>query len=249
MPFKAFTLRERPELEDEYERLSALSWPLFLRQRDALGYGPYWPQLFTTWADWQLLLVDAMGPTIAATHAIPLVWAGTREDLPSSIAEILRRATADRDAGRAPTALCALAAMVDPRFRGQGMSRAAVRAMIDLARAHGLRALIAPVRPAGKSAYPLAPMERYVRWENADGLPLDPWIRVHARMGAEPLQVAPRTLVIEGTVAEWERWTDLRFPDSGSYVVPGALQPVVIDRDRDLGVYEDPNYWMHHPVA
>jgi hypothetical protein len=109
------------------------------------------------------------------------------------------------------------------------MSPAAVRAMVDLARAHGLGALIAPVRPAAKSAYPLAPMERYVRWENADGLPLDPWIRVHTRMGAAILRVAPRTLVIEGAVAEWERWTDMRFPDSGSYVVPGALQPVVID--------------------
>jgi GNAT superfamily N-acetyltransferase len=249
MPFKAFTLRERPELEDEFERLSDVSWPRFLRQKDALGYGQYWPQLYTTWAEWQLLLVDGMGPTIAVTHAVPLVWDGTADDLPSSIAEILGRAASDRAAGRAPTALSALAAMIDPRYRGQGMSPAAVRAMVDLARAHGLRSLIAPVRPAAKSAYPLAPMERYVRWENEHGLPLDPWIRVHARMGAEILRVAPRTIVIEGAVADWERWTDMRFPDSGSYVVPGALQPVVIDRERDEGRYEDPNVWMKHPIA
>jgi GNAT superfamily N-acetyltransferase len=249
VPFKTFSLRERPELEDEYERLSDVSWPRFLRQRDALGYGPYWPQLFTTWRDWQLLLVDGMGPTIAVTHAVPLVWAGTVEDLPSSVAEILQRAEADHAAGRAPTALCALAAMVDPRSRGRGLSRDALRAMVDLARAHGLGALIAPVRPTAKSAYPLAPMDRYVRWENADGLPLDPWIRVHTRMGADILRVAPRTIVIEGSVADWERWTDMRFPDSGSYVVPGALQPVVIDRAKDEGRYEDPNVWMQHPIA
>jgi GNAT superfamily N-acetyltransferase len=248
VPFKAFTLRERPELEDEFERLSDVSWPRFLRQKDSLGYGQYWPQLHTTWADWQLLLIDGMGPTIAATHAVPLVWNGTVEDLPSSIAEILGRAASDRAAGRAPTALSAIAAMVDPRYRGQGMSPAAVRAMVDLARARGLRSLIAPVRPAAKSAYPLAPMERYVRWENQDGLPHDPWIRVHARMGAEILRVAPRTIVIEGAVADWERWTDMRFPDSGDYVVPGALQPVVIDRERDHGRYEDANVWMRHPV-
>ena len=248
MPFKIFTLREQPAREDEFGRLSDLSWPRFLRQRDALGHGQYWPQLFTTWADWQLLLIDGMGPTIAATHAVPLVWNGTVDDLPVSIAEILRRATSDREAGRAPTTLCALAAMVDRRYRGRNMSPATVRAMVDLARAHGLRTLIAPVRPAAKSAYPLAPMERYVRWENADGLPLDPWIRVHARLGATILGVAPRTLVIEGTVAEWERWTDMRFPDSGRYVVPGALQPVVMDRDADLGRYDDPNVWMRHPI-
>jgi len=249
VPFKTYSLGERPERGDEYERLAEVSWPRFLRQRDTLGLGRRWPELFTTWADWQLLLIDGMGPTIAVTHAVPLAWAGTVEDLPASIAEILDRAAADREAGRAPTALCALAAMVDPRYRGQGMSPAAVRAMVDLARAHGLGALIAPVRPAAKSAYPLAPMERYVRWENADGLPLDPWIRVHARMGAVILAVAPRTIVIEGTVADWERWTDMRFPDSGPYVVPGALQPLGIDREQDLGRYEDPNVWMRHLIA
>jgi GNAT superfamily N-acetyltransferase len=248
MPFKIFTLRERPDLEDEFERLAEASWPRFLRQKDALGYGQYWPSLYTTWADWQLLIVDEMGPTIAATHAVPLVWNGTVEDLPSSIADILRRATADHDAGRAPNVLCALAAMVAARFRGKGMSPVAVRAIVDLARAHGLRTLLAPVRPADKGAYPLAPMERYARWTNEDGLPLDPWIRVHARLGAEILDVAARALVIVGTVTDWERWTDMRFPDSGSYVVPGALQPVVIDHQADEGRYEDPNVWMRHRV-
>jgi len=248
MPFKTFTLRERPDLEDEFERLSDVSWPRFLRQHDELGYGQYWPSLYTTWAEWQLVLVDGMGPTIAATHAVPLVWSGTVENLPSSIAEILARATADHEAGRAPNALCALAAMVDTGFRGKGMSRVAVRAMLDLARAHGLRTLLAPVRPADKGAYPLAPMERYVRWQNEDGLPMDRWIRVHARMGADILAVAPRTLVITGRVADWERWTGMRFPDSGSYVVPGALKPLVIDQQSDEGRYEDPNVWMRHTI-
>src|SRR6266480_7635320 len=122
MPYKTFTLHERPDREDDFEQLSDASWPRFLRQRDALGYGQYWPLLFTTWADWQLLIVDELGPTIAATHAVPLVWNGTVDDLPSSIADILRRAKADHDAGRAPSALCALAAMVDARFRGKSMS-------------------------------------------------------------------------------------------------------------------------------
>jgi GNAT superfamily N-acetyltransferase len=248
VPYKIFSLRERPDREDEFERLSDASWPRFLRQRDELGYGQYWPRLFTTWADWQLLVVDEMGPTIAATHAVPLVWNGTADDLPSSIADILRRAKADQEATRTPTALCALAAMVDARFRGKGMSAVAVRAMIEAARARGLRALIAPVRPAEKVAYPLTPMERYVRWANDDGLPLDPWIRVHARLGAEILGVMPRSLVIVGAVADWERWTDMRFPDSGPYVVPGALQPVVIDRASDEGRYEDPNVWMRHTI-
>ena len=36
------------------------------------------------------------------------------------------------------------------------------------------------------------------------------------------------------------------FPETGTYVVPGALVPVEIDRERDEGVYVEPNVWMHH---
>jgi hypothetical protein len=65
-------------------------------------------------------------------------------------------------------------------------------------------------------------------------------------MGASVGHVIPRAMVIVGTVTEWESWTAMRFPESGPYVVPGALQPVVIDREHDEGRYEDPNVWMLH---
>ena len=60
------------------------------------------------------------------------------------------------------------------------------------------------------------------------------------------LEPAPQSMVVAGTVAEWERWSGLRFVDSGRYLVPGALQPVSIDRERDAGRYEEPNVWVHH---
>jgi hypothetical protein len=40
----------------------------------------------------------------------------------------------------------------------------------------------------------------------------------------------------------------MSFPESGPYVVPGALQPVQMDLERNEGRYEDPNVWMRHPV-
>ena len=58
----------------------------------------------------------------------------------------------------------------------------------------------------------------------------------------------PEALAVVGTIAEWEAWTGIAFPESGQYVVPGALQPVVIDRERDIGRYDDPNIWMRHPI-
>ncbi len=135
-----------------------------------------------------------------------------------------------------------------PAHRGKGVSVILLRAMHALAAATRLGSLIAPVRPTMKERYPLAPMERYVRWTREDGGPIDPWIRAHWRLGAETLRVIPRAMVIAGSVAEWEDWTGMRFPDSGEYVVPGALQPVRIDRDRNEGRYEDPNVWMKHAV-
>jgi hypothetical protein len=62
------------------------------------------------------------------------------------------------------------------------------------------------------------------------------------------IRVAPSSMRIAGTVENWESWTGLRFPDSGAYVVSGALVPVEIDVDRDEGVYVEPNVWMHHPL-
>ncbi len=38
----------------------------------------------------------------------------------------------------------------------------------------------------------------------------------------------------------------MAFPESGGYVVPGALELVSIDREADLGTYVEPNVWMRH---
>ena len=39
-------------------------------------------------------------------------------------------------------------------------------------------------------------------------------------------------MTVNGTVAEWEGWTGLVFPETGDYVVPGALETVRIDPVR-----------------
>jgi hypothetical protein len=124
-----------------------------------------------------------------------------------------------------------------------------LQAMKAIAAARGLGALIAPVRPTWKERYPLTPMERYVEWKRADGLPFDSWLRVHYRLGARFVAVAKESMVITGTVSEWEEWTGMRFPETGPYVVEGALRPVEMDLERDLGVYAEPNVWMRHPLG
>ena len=88
-------------------------------------------------------------------------------------------------------------------MQGRGLSRLALRAMTAIARAHGLGALIAPVRPNWKERYPLAPIDR-CSWRRPDGLLFDPWLQVHERLGAVVLKPEPHSLRITGTVGEWE---------------------------------------------
>ena len=51
---------------------------------------------------------------------------------------------------------------------------------------------------------------------------------------------------VTGTVAEWEEWTGMHFPEDGDYVVPGALVPVTFA--DGIGAYVEPNVWMRHSV-
>src|SRR5262249_1781801 len=110
--------------------------------------------------------------------------------------------------------------------------RKALERMRELAREQGLGCLIAPVMPTGKQRYPLAPIERYMNWRRDDGLLFDPWLRTHQRRGAKILNPEPHPLWAAGTVAEWEEWTEMVFPESGEYVIPGGQAMLTIDREQ-----------------
>jgi hypothetical protein len=105
------------------------------------------------------------------------------------------------------------------------------------------------VRPNHKERYPTIPIERYAHWTRADGSPFDPWVRVHTRLGARIGPTIPRSMRITGTVAEWESWTDMRFPETGDYVFPAGLTTVHIDREADRGGYWEPNVWIIHTLT
>lgn len=245
MKNRFLTLEETPTLEADARRLDDASWPTFMLNSDV----EHWSTLYDRFKAYQLLLCDTAGGLLAVGHTVPVTWNETEEDLPETITEIFERGLHVDRGEAAPNALAAVAAMVRDAYRGRGLSTLVVRAMLALAAQHRFGSLIAPVRPTEKCLYPLAPMEHYVEWKREDGAPFDPWIRVHWRLGAVRLKVARATLRVEGTVAQWERWTGQRFPESGSHTVPGALQPVVIDREEDRGQYSDPNLWMLHRVG
>jgi len=66
------------------------------------------------------------------------------------------------------------------------------------------------------------------------------------RKNAKIINACKKAVEIKGTVKEWEAWTNMKFPESGEYVVEGALCPVVIDREHNLGTYIEPNVWISY---
>ena len=150
---------------------------------------------------------------------------------------------------RGTTHLSALEISVDGSSRGTGLSSRMLAAMQSNGARLGFSDLFAPVRPSGKSAEPGSPIEEYAGRSRPDGLPADPWLRVHVRAGAEVVRVAPRSMTISGTLDDWRAWTGLPFDASGEVEVPGALVPVHCSVERGYAVYVEPNVWVHHRLG
>jgi hypothetical protein len=236
---------EQPELWDSISDLSSEVWPEYNRHGDVLNQ--YWDQLYGTFPEWQFVLFDpGAGQVLAEGHTIPVAWDGPDAALGPGIDASLEAGFALRAGGGTPSALCALAAEIPPRHQRRGLSAEVLRAMAGLAAQAGLAHLIAPVRPSQKERYPTIPIERYTRWTREDGTPFDPWIRVHTRLGGRLGPVLPHSMRITGSVADWESWTRMRFPETGDYVFPAGLATVHIDRGQDTGRYWEPNVWLVH---
>lgn len=222
-------------------------WPEFLYHDPVLDrllgrvMSEYSEFQFYAWDDEQELVV-------AVGMAVPASWDGDAASLPDGGLDAVVEARCAEGAAT-PNVLCALQILIAAECRGQGLSSRMIGRMAEIGRDHGLNTLIAPVRPTLKERYPLAPMERYIGWRRSDGAHFDPWLRTHERLGAEIAKVAPQSTSVPGSVAEWEDWTQMVFPETGAYVVPGALVPVDIDRERDEGLYVEPNIWMVHPAG
>ncbi|CAM5636075.1 hypothetical protein [Streptomyces viridochromogenes] len=198
-------------------------------------------------ADLNLMLVDDRDVPVASGWGVPIHWDGLPASLPTGYTQALVRAVEGREAGIAPNTLVICGAIVTPSLKGQGLAGKTLEALRQAAKDAGLPQVIAPVRPTTKAQYPLTPIEAFMRWSREeDGLALDPWIRTHQRLGATILAAAPASQTMTGTVAEWERWTGMAFPDSGDYVIPDGLSLLTIDREADQGVYQEPNVWMRH---
>jgi GNAT superfamily N-acetyltransferase len=197
--------------------------------------------------EYQLLALDEAGELVGRVNTVPFVWTGEDDDLPDLGWDgVLQRGFRDRRLGERPTAVSLLEARVVPDRQGRGLSAALLQAARAAVHDLGHTDLFGPVRPTEKHREPRTPMGEYVARTRDDGLPEDPWLRVHVRLGARVVRVCPVSMTIPGTLAEWREWTGLPLDRSGPAEVPGALVPVHVSVEHDVAVYVEPNVWVHH---
>ena len=237
------SLAERPDLVEQELPFGA-GWPeIIFHDPFAKRYMPRVDELFL---HFNLAVLDETGAVIAGGWGVPLTWDGDPGHLPEGWDAALQQSVSNHDEGRSPDTLCTMAAEVVEGHRGEGLGGAVLSALKERALRHGLQRMVAPARPTMKAMYPLIAIDRYSAWVRDDGNLFDPWLRTHANAGAKVVATTRESMRIEGTVEEWERWANMRFPETATYVVPDALDLVHIDRERDFGVYLEPAVWMRH---
>lgn len=246
MALEISTLRDRPDLAEERAAFGE-DWPAFMSQdpscRDLASVHHLYPAL-------QLVAREG-ARTVATAQAAPIHWSGDDADLPpQGWDDVVGAAVRGACGGQLPpNAVSALSITVDAAQRGRGLSSRMLSAMRDAAQAEGFSDLIAPVRPTLKHLEPRTPMAEYAARTRHDGLPWDPWLRVHVRAGGRIVATCPASKTIASSLAQWRNWTGLALDQDGDIEINGALSPLNVSLTHDRAVYVEPNVWVHHRLA
>jgi GNAT superfamily N-acetyltransferase len=257
MAYQFFAFSDRPEKIDEVLHFtesirncasqSNFGWPVFEFQ--SFSGKTYWTRLHQEFSTYQFFLTLNDDRIIASCFSVPFYWQGAKENLPEGWDKVIESGFLGKDNGIVANALSLLAITVLPEYQGNGLSKLILRQMKAYTIDNNLEYLVAPVRPVLKQFYPLVQIAEYAEWKTKEGKVFDPWLRVHLSMGANLVKFAPQSLIIEGTVSDWESWSGIKFPVSGDYVVPGALSTVNISVENDRGIYHQPNIWLQHNLT
>ena len=225
-----------------HSELASKIWPEFM-YHDIIS-NKYWKYLFTNFLSFQVAYVLGK-TTIGIVNSVPLRWDKDFNELPDEGFDwAFKKAINDYNNNVKPNLLVVLQISVNKDYQGQGLSTLLLKSMKEISKQNDFKHTAIPIRPTLKSDYPLISINDYITWKRVDNLPFDPWLRIHMRNGCKILRVCKKSMKIEGTVQEWESWTNKKYPGNGDYIVAGALTPISIDTKKNIGEYIESNVWI-----
>jgi hypothetical protein len=251
MNIKITTLAERPELREALSFVDG--WPEFILA-EPIGQA-FFGQLDEIFPEFTIVATDTDGTVAARGHSVPFALhrEGRGNLPPGGWDQVLLWAFRDHRQRHEVDTVSAIDITVRSDRLSQGLSAVMLAAMRENARSRGFAELVAPVRPTGKHLEPASPMPEYAfRTRASDGLPVDPWLRTHVRAGGVIDSVAPCSMTVAGSLAQWRSWTGLpfdTFDTTGPVQVPGALVPVHCVPSADVATYTEPNVWVRHSLS
>jgi GNAT superfamily N-acetyltransferase len=256
MSIQIVTFAQRPDLVSAiWSQEFRSSWPAFIT--GDLIADLYYDSFFLAeppFLEYGLIAFDESAPHLPLARAFSVPFAfgegSGRTVLPSGgWDQLVVWADDDLKSGVVPSAVSAIEINVRPDARGRHLSGRMLDAIRQNARRLGFQDVYAPVRPTAKHLEPHTPMSEYAYRTREDGLPSDPWLRVHIRAGGHIVKIAQTSMVIAGSLEQWRHWTDLPFDQTGDVAVPHALALVKVALEHDYAVYVEPNVWIHHSLV
>lgn len=218
-------------------------WPDFLRLSNKLIR-----EIYTRYPQYQMSILDTQTKNIIAiANALPIEFQQSLAMLPDTGLSWVMQAAHQQYKKASPNMLCAISVSIHPAYRNQGISRILIQQLKQLANKEKFLNLILPLRPNLKCHFPLIPMQQYVNWQNADGLPFDSWLRIHVTAGATIVKICHQSICVSASVDKWKRWTGLSFPEAGAYIIKDALLPVTMDANKNIN-YIEPNIWIAYSL-
>lgn len=245
--YRVLTLEQRPDLAKAMNLLHLRSWPTYFDGDPVLA--ELWPRLNTVFPAFQFGLMASTDRLAAVGNAVPLRWSGEIEELPAGWSAGLRQAFELQESGGEPDTMLILTALVDSPFAGRGLSGSVLRSAKSLAQSAGLERVVVVVRPTAKIHHPEVDFGAWCAARRPDGQLEDPWLRVHERIGGQVLHVCPRSQEIVGSLEDWRRWTGSTLDLDGTVMLPGTLQPAVVQATTNSVRYDEPGVWVRHTVG
>ncbi|GIF50785.1 hypothetical protein DFJ67_0537 [Asanoa ferruginea] len=250
MSLEIVSIAERPDLASSLDNFPDC-WPEYMAHQRLSHL--FYDHIAPAHPAFCLVAVDQANSDrlLAKAYAVPLSWPAGPDWTPPADGHdaVILQAAADLFDRRPATIAAAIEITVQTHARRRGLSALMLEALRQRVAARGLPVLLAPVRPTEASSHGDVAMSDYAWRTRDDGLPVDPWLRVHARAGGRLVAVAPSSMTVTGTIAEWRSWTGLPFDRPGPVAVPDTLVAVQADLTHDRAVYVEPNIWVRHTLG